>query len=95
MAQLGECRFGISPTTLLRPLIGAEHFLRSVGDVEEAVFVLVIAVNLGERLGHAGYALVAHNQVKRLVGVKLHPVPDDCDELGHGEFLRHEEFHLL
>lgn len=73
----------------------AEHLLRGVAHVQEAVFVAFFVVDLGERHRHARDAAVVHEQVEGLVGVQRHAVSYDGHELRHGELLWHQELRLV
>lgn len=73
----------------------AEHLLGGVRHVQEAVFVALLVVDLGERHRHARNAAVVHEQVEGLVGVQRHAVSDDGHELRHGELLRYQELALV
>ena len=54
----------------------SEHLLGSIDHVEEAIFVLLIPVDLGQRRRHARQALVVDDQVEGLRGCQLHSVPE-------------------
>lgn len=53
----------------------SEHFLGGVGDVEEAVSITVAGVNLAHAWGHAGHALLRHQEKESLAGVQSNLVP--------------------
>lgn len=53
-----------------------EHILRGVGDVEEAVSVAVAGINLSHAGGHAGHALLCHQEEQSLGGVQSNLIPN-------------------
>lgn len=53
----------------------SEHLLRGVSDVEEAVSISVAGVNLPHAWGHAGHALLCHQEKQSLAGVQSYLVP--------------------
>lgn len=53
----------------------SEHLLWGVGDVEEAVSVSVAGVNLPHAGGHAGHALLCHQEEQSLGGVQGNLIP--------------------
>lgn len=53
-----------------------EHLLGGVGDVEEAVQVSVAGVDIPHAGGHAGHALLRHQQEQSLGGVQVDLVPE-------------------
>lgn len=54
----------------------SEHLLGGVGDVEEAVCVPVVVVNVSHAGGHARHALLRHQEEEGLGGVQINLAPD-------------------
>lgn len=54
----------------------SEHLLGGVGDVEEAVGVSVAGVNLPHAGGHAGHALLCHQEEQSLSGLQGNLIPE-------------------
>lgn len=54
----------------------SEHILRGVGDVEEAVSIPVAGINLPHAGGHAGHALLCHQEEQGLGGVQGNLIPN-------------------
>ena len=62
----------------------SEHFLRGVGDVEEAVGVSVAGINFPHAGGHAGHALLRHQEEQSLGGVEVDLIPRRKTKWGWG-----------
>lgn len=58
------------------PTRRSEHLLRGVGDVEEAVCISVVGINVSHAGGHARHALLCHQEEEGLGGVQINLVPD-------------------
>ena len=56
-------------------MILAEHFLRRVGDIQEAVAVFVLDVHLRQSGGGTGHAPSVHHQIECLSVRQLEPAP--------------------
>lgn len=54
----------------------SEHLLRGIGDVEEAVSVTVVGINLPHAGGHAGHALLCYEEEQSLGGVQGNLIPN-------------------
>lgn len=53
-----------------------KHLLRGVGDVEKAVCVSVVGINVSHAGGHARHALLCYQEEESLGGVQINLVPD-------------------
>lgn len=69
----------------------SEHLLGGVGDVEEAVGVPVAGVNLPHAGGHAGHALLCHQEEQSLGGLQGNLIPEQAEELTQGELEGNQE----
>ena len=69
--------FGFKGASTLsgRKFVLSKHLLWGVGDVQEAIVVLLHRVDLGERGGGAGHGTLVHDQVKCLRIVQLKSPP--------------------
>lgn len=77
------------------PLLNAEHFLGCISDIEEAIFIVTLRINVGQSLGEVCHASVIDEQVEGLASADLQPVSDDGHKLGHRELLGNQEFCLV
>lgn len=53
-----------------------EYLLRGIGDVEEAVCVPVVRINLPHAGRHAGHAFLSHQEEQRLGGVQCNLISE-------------------
>lgn len=59
--------------------LSAEHFLRGVRHVEEAVFVSLLGVDVAQGSGYGCHVGLVHQEEERLARVKLQAPPDDLN----------------
>ena len=73
----------------------SEHLLGSIDHVEEAIFVLLIPVDLGQRRRHARQALVVDDQVEGLRGCQLHSVPEGFRGRETKDVIQNVNYHCM
>jgi len=73
----------------------AEGLLGGVDDVEEAVLVLLLAVEVRHRGGDGGQGGPVDQQEEGLVRVQLESAPDNVLQLADGDVVRDEELGLV
>lgn len=75
----------------------SEHFLGGVGHVKEAIFILLLLVNLSHGQRHAAQTLVVDEQVEGLSGQQRHPVPEvrGADRMSGDETKKRRQKSLL
>merc|ERR1711978_79987 len=73
----------------------AESLLGGVDDVEEAVLVLLLAVQVRHRSGDGGLRRPVHQQEEGLVRVQLKSAPDNVLQLTDRDVVRDEELGLV
>jgi len=71
--------------------VSSEHLLRGVGEVEEAVEVSVLRVDLTHAGRHAGHAPLRYQQVESLGGLQVDLTPDQAEELSQTELEGNQE----
>lgn len=77
----GEARFTLSASLFSAGRPGCrwrrtEYLLRGIGDVEEAVCVPVVGINLPHAGRHAGHAFLSHQEEQRLGGVQCNLISE-------------------
>lgn len=77
----GEARFTLSASLFSAGRPGCrwrrpEYLLRGIGDVEEAVCVPVVRINLPHAGRHAGHAFLSHQEEQRLGGVQCNLISE-------------------
>lgn len=75
--------------------LATKGLLRGVNHVEEAIFILLLFVDLRNGGGHTDHAVLIDKKKKRLGGVELQSTPDYLYQLTHVNMVGDEELGLV
>lgn len=69
----------------------SKSLLGGVHHVQEAIFIPLALVDLGNGRGNGYHAVTVHQKEESLVGVQLQAPPDDLDEFAHVHVIRNQK----